>query len=104
MVAMAPSAAAVVRATKALRVFGIIRSTRHASRRGAVGASGASNRNDTIFRCGHWIVALRNFNPDYDGFGSKPALRGISSASPLYLNEPTSIAGTFAAAQCQNRL
>src|SRR5262249_25553543 len=33
----------------------------------------------------------------------RPAVRGMSSASPLYLNEPTSIAATFAAGQCQLR-
>jgi hypothetical protein len=37
-------------------------------------------------------------------FGSEPAVRGMSSASPLHLNELTSIATTFAAGQCHNRL
>src|SRR5262249_41704723 len=36
--------------------------------------------------------------------GSRPTVRGMSSASPLYLNEPTSIAATFAAGQCRKRL
>src|SRR5262249_46292713 len=34
-------------------------------------------------------------------YGSKPAVRGMSSASPLPLNEPTSTAATFAAGQWQ---
>jgi hypothetical protein len=32
--------------------------------------------------------------------GSRPAVQGMCSAA-LYLKEPTSIAGTFAAGQCQ---
>jgi putative ABC transport system substrate-binding protein len=42
-------------------------------------------------------------NASNDRLGSKSAVRGMSSASPLHLNEPTSIAATFAAGQCQQR-
>lgn len=40
----------------------------------------------------------------YPILGSKPAIRGMSSTSPLHLSEPTAIAATFAAGQCQKRL
>src|SRR5262245_39764842 len=33
--------------------------------------------------------------------GSQPAVGGMSLASPLHIQEPTSIAATFAAGQCQ---
>jgi hypothetical protein len=49
-------------------------------------------------------AALQDFDPGYDRLGSKPAVRGMSSASPLHLNEPTSMVASFAAGQCQNRL
>jgi len=42
-------------------------------------------------------AALQDFNPAYVADGSKPAVREMSSVSPLHLNEPTSIAATFAA-------
>jgi hypothetical protein len=47
-------------------------------------------------------AALRDFNSPHVGLGSKRCPKK-SSASPLYLNEPTSIAATFAAGQCHNR-
>src|SRR5262249_34856678 len=42
-------------------------------------------------------AVLRDFDRAYDRSGSKPAVRGMSSASPLHLNEPTSMAAIFAA-------
>src|SRR5262249_23736320 len=41
----------------------------HESRRGAVGASGASNRKDSTPRCDQEIVALRDFNSPMTALG-----------------------------------
>src|SRR5215468_2592078 len=55
----------------------------HESRRGAVGASGASNRKDSTPRCDQEIVALRDFNSPMSALGhSRPSQFRPMSASP----------------------
>jgi hypothetical protein len=62
------------------------RSTKGSNQRPDTLMQDRTSANSTKFPC--------NARPDHT-LGSKPAVRGMLSASPLHLNEPTSIAATL---------